>query len=163
MVCILYCRVSTAEQTLEHQATLARNAGFEMTKLFPTTAFLASVPLAERPQGKRLFDMLRAGDVLAVRWLDRLGRNYGDVTRSVQKFMQRGVIIKTVIKAWFLTVQQKTQCKRRFATRCLHLWRRLVKPKRKQRRSHNALASSMPRKRASSLVANRNIRAGKST
>jgi hypothetical protein len=54
-----------------------------------------SVPLAERPQGKRLFDMLRAGDVLVVRWLDRLVRNYGDVTQSVQKFMQRGVIIKT--------------------------------------------------------------------
>jgi putative DNA-invertase from lambdoid prophage Rac len=39
----------------------------------------------------------RAGDVLVVRWLDRLGRNYGDVTQSVQKFMRRGVIIKTVI------------------------------------------------------------------
>jgi putative DNA-invertase from lambdoid prophage Rac len=56
-----------------------------------------SVPLAERPQGKRLFDMLRAGDVLVVRWLDRLGRNYGDVTQSVQKFMRLGVIINTVI------------------------------------------------------------------
>jgi DNA invertase Pin-like site-specific DNA recombinase len=33
--------------------------------------------LADRPQGKRLFDILRAGDTLVVRWVDRLGRNYG--------------------------------------------------------------------------------------
>ena len=98
MVCILYCRVSTAEQTLEHQVTLARNASFEIDEVVSDHGISGvSVPLAERPQGKRLFNMLRAGDVLVVRWLDRLGRNYGDVTQSVQKFMQRGVIIKTVI------------------------------------------------------------------
>jgi DNA invertase Pin-like site-specific DNA recombinase len=27
--------------------------------------------LADRPEGKRLFDMLRTGDVLVVRWVDR--------------------------------------------------------------------------------------------
>ena len=77
---------------------LARNASFEIDEVVSDHGVSGvSVPLAERPQGKRLFDMLRAGDVLVVRWLDRLGRNYGDVTQSVQKFMHRGVIIKTVI------------------------------------------------------------------
>jgi putative DNA-invertase from lambdoid prophage Rac len=53
--------------------------------------------LAERPQGKRLFDKLRAGDVLVVRWVDRLGRNYEDVCDAIRQFMGRGVIIRTVI------------------------------------------------------------------
>ena len=58
-----------------------------------------SVPLAERPQGKRLFDMLRSGDVLVVRWVDRLGRNYADVCDNIREFMRRGVVVKTVINA----------------------------------------------------------------
>jgi putative DNA-invertase from lambdoid prophage Rac len=38
-----------------------------------------------------------AGDVLVVRWIDRLGRNYEDVCDTIQVFMRRGVVIKTVI------------------------------------------------------------------
>lgn len=53
--------------------------------------------LAERPEGRRLFDMLRAGDTLVVRWVDRLGRNYADVCDTIREFMRRGVVIKTVI------------------------------------------------------------------
>jgi hypothetical protein len=53
--------------------------------------------LAERPEGKRLFDKVRAGDVLVVRWVDRLGRNYDDVCETIRQFMVRGVIIRTVI------------------------------------------------------------------
>jgi putative DNA-invertase from lambdoid prophage Rac len=53
--------------------------------------------LCDREQGKRLFDMLRAGDTLIVRWVDRLGRNYTDVVDTIREFMRRGVIIKTVI------------------------------------------------------------------
>ena len=53
--------------------------------------------LRDRPQGKRLFDILRQGDTLVVRWVDRLGRNYSDVTDSIRELLKRGVIIKTVI------------------------------------------------------------------
>jgi putative DNA-invertase from lambdoid prophage Rac len=31
------------------------------------------------------------------RWVDRLGRNYGDVTDTLREFMKRGVIVRTVI------------------------------------------------------------------
>ena len=34
---------------------------------------------------------------MVVRWVDRLGRNYQDVTDTIREFMRRGVIIKTVI------------------------------------------------------------------
>jgi putative DNA-invertase from lambdoid prophage Rac len=53
--------------------------------------------LVERPEGRRLFDKLRADDVLVVRWVDRLGRNYEDVCDTIREFMRRGVVIRTVI------------------------------------------------------------------
>lgn len=53
--------------------------------------------LQDRPEGRRLFDKLRSGDTLVLRWLDRLGRNYEDVTDSVRHFIRQGVIIRTVI------------------------------------------------------------------
>ena len=56
-----------------------------------------STRLEERPEGRRLFDMLRAGDTLVVRWVDRLGRNYQDVCDTIRDFMRRGVVIRTVI------------------------------------------------------------------
>src|SRR5262249_42707053 len=56
-----------------------------------------STKLAERPQGRRLFDLLRNGDTLVVRWVDRLGRNYQDLCGTIREFMRRGVVIRTVI------------------------------------------------------------------
>jgi putative DNA-invertase from lambdoid prophage Rac len=56
-----------------------------------------STRLCERPQGRRLFDILREGDTLVVRWVDRLGRNYTDVTDTVRDFIRRGIRIETVI------------------------------------------------------------------
>jgi putative DNA-invertase from lambdoid prophage Rac len=53
--------------------------------------------LVERSEGRRLFDKLRAGDVLVVRLVDRLGRNYDDVCETIRDFMRRGVVIKTVM------------------------------------------------------------------
>jgi putative DNA-invertase from lambdoid prophage Rac len=53
--------------------------------------------LRERPQGRRLFDLLRSGDTLVVRWIDRLGRNYEDICETIREFMRRGVVIRTVI------------------------------------------------------------------
>jgi DNA invertase Pin-like site-specific DNA recombinase len=46
-----------------------------------------------------LSDILRAGDTLVVRWVDRLGRDYRDVTDTIWEFMRRGVIVRTVINS----------------------------------------------------------------
>lgn len=95
---ILYARVSTADQTIAHQRTQAQAAGFRIDHVVSDEGVSGvSTTLAERPQGRRLFDMLRAGDVLVVRWVDRLGRNYADVTETIREFMRRGVIVRTVI------------------------------------------------------------------
>jgi putative DNA-invertase from lambdoid prophage Rac len=98
MPTILYMRTSTRGQTIEHQLTQAREAGFEIDEVVadPGESGIGT-RLADRPQGRRLFDLLRAGDVLVVRWIDRLGRNYEDVSETIRLFMRRGVVIKTVI------------------------------------------------------------------
>jgi DNA invertase Pin-like site-specific DNA recombinase len=98
MQTILYARVSTSDQTVDHQVTQAQAAGFKVDTVVADEGISGIfTSLAERPQGKRLFDMLRAGDTLVVRWVDRLGRNYIDVCEAIREFIKRGVVIKTVI------------------------------------------------------------------
>lgn len=99
MATILYARVSTAEQTLAHQRTQAEAAGFTFDHVLADHGVSGiATRLIERPEGRRLFDMLRRGDVLVVRWLNRLGRNYADVTAVMREFMRRGVVVRTVIQ-----------------------------------------------------------------
>ncbi|QRM55309.1 recombinase family protein [Sinorhizobium sp. BG8] len=98
MSTFLYARVSTAEQTLEHQRTQAEQSGFRFDYIIADHGVSGvSVLMKDRPEGKRLFDMLRSGDTLVVRWVDRLGRNYADVTDTIREFIRRGVVIKTII------------------------------------------------------------------
>jgi putative DNA-invertase from lambdoid prophage Rac len=98
MATILYARVSTAEQTIEHQLAHAKAAGFTIDEVVSDNGVSGlHSRLVERPEGRRLFDKLRAGDVLVVRWVDRLGRNYEDVCDTIREFMRRGVVIRTVI------------------------------------------------------------------
>jgi putative DNA-invertase from lambdoid prophage Rac len=98
MKTVLYCRVSTADQTLEHQRTQGEAAGFRFDEVVIDHGVSGiRTALRERTEGRRLFDMLRAGDTLVVRWVDRLGRNYADVTDTVREFIRRGVIVRTVI------------------------------------------------------------------
>jgi putative DNA-invertase from lambdoid prophage Rac len=96
----LYARVSTSDQTAAHQLEQARAAGFEIdddNAIQDEGVSGVSTRFGERDGGKRLLDKLRAGDVLVVRWLDRLGRNYEDVVDTIQALMRRGVIVRTVI------------------------------------------------------------------
>jgi putative DNA-invertase from lambdoid prophage Rac len=68
--------------------------------------------LVERPEGRRLFDKLRAGDTLVVRWVDRLGRNYEDVCDAIREFMRGGVVIRTVINSFTFDGATKDRCNR---------------------------------------------------
>lgn len=98
---VLYARVSTAEQRLDHQIAqgeaFAGSLGLTVDEVVSDTVSGVSVALRDRPEGRRLFDMLRRGDTLIVRWVDRLGRNYNDVTDALRFFMRKGVIVRTVI------------------------------------------------------------------
>jgi putative DNA-invertase from lambdoid prophage Rac len=98
MTTLLYARVSTTDQTLAHQRSQAEGAGFQIDEAIADEGMSGlTTRLYERPQGRRLFDMLRRGDTLVVRWVDRLGRNYEDVCDTIREFMRRGVVIRTVI------------------------------------------------------------------
>lgn len=95
---VLYARVSTTEQTLDHQRAQAEAAGYVLDEVVADHGVSGvNTKLRERPEGRRLFDMLREGDTLLVRWIDRLGRNYQDVTDSIREFIRRGVVVKTLI------------------------------------------------------------------
>jgi DNA invertase Pin-like site-specific DNA recombinase len=88
MATVLYARVSTVEQTIEHQRTQAEKAGFKLDKVVCDEGVSGvTTKLA----------LLREGDTLVVRWIDRLGRNYQDICETIREFMQRGVVIRTVI------------------------------------------------------------------
>lgn len=100
MQTILYARVSTTDQNVALQERQAEAAGFTIDRVFADEGVSGvSTRLAERPEGKRLLDVLRAGDTLVVRWVDRLGRNYADVTETIRDLMRRGVVIKTLINS----------------------------------------------------------------
>ncbi|MCJ2041972.1 recombinase family protein [Methylobacterium sp. J-059] len=98
MQTILYARVSTTDQTIAHQRIQAEAAGFEVDEVVADEGVSGlTTSLNDRPQGRRLFDMLRRGDTLVVRWVDRLGRNYADVCDTIRELMRRGVIVRTVV------------------------------------------------------------------
>lgn len=116
MSTILYARVSTAEQDLSHQKTQAEAAGFQIDEVVADHGVSGvNVALADRPEGRRLYDKLRKGDTLVVRWVDRLGRNYQDVTDTIRHFMRQGVVIRTVING--LTFDGATEDPMRQAVR----------------------------------------------
>jgi putative DNA-invertase from lambdoid prophage Rac len=101
MTTILYARVSTVDQTIDHQLAHARSAGFTIDEVVADNGVSGiATRLVERPEGRRLFDKLRAGDTLVVRWLDRLGRSYDDVCDTLREFMRRGVVVRTVINGF---------------------------------------------------------------
>jgi Resolvase, N terminal domain len=161
---VFYARVSTTEQTTAHQRTQAEQAGFRIDKVVADEGISGvSTRLAERPEGKRLFDLLRVGDTLVVRWVDRLGRDYTDVVDTIRELMRRGVIIKTVING--MTFDGSTTEPMQQAVRDAPSWQ--LPPKRKPRQLNppNVPAStiSAERSRAHTWGASRPMTGRRST
>ena len=86
-----YARVSSREQNLDRQLDALRAFGVKDGAVY---ADKASGKDFERPAWRRLMDELRPADVLVVKSIDRLGRDYAeilDVWRDVTK--ARGVAV----------------------------------------------------------------------
>ena len=71
-----YARVSSRDQNLRRQIDALRAFGVEDRRIFRDKCSGATF---DRPEWLRLRRRLRAGDVLAVTSIDRLGRDYGEI------------------------------------------------------------------------------------
>ncbi|MFZ6765238.1 recombinase family protein [Pseudoroseomonas sp. WGS1072] len=95
-----YCRVSTVQQADAGESLLVQQrqiegwchmAGQTLSEVFVERGVSGSLPLAERPEGSRLWTSLRAGDTVVVAKLDRLFRSALDALQAVEALKQRGV------------------------------------------------------------------------
>ncbi|EKU24541.1 recombinase family protein [Xanthomonas graminis] len=94
MVLIGYARVSTAEQGTVLQTDALRKAGCE--RVFEDTASGAK---ADRPGLADALAYLRAGDVLAVWRLDRLGRSMQHLIETIAALEARGVGFRSLTES----------------------------------------------------------------
>ena len=81
-----YARVSSREQNLDRQLDALAAAGVEAANVY---ADHASGKDFERPAYKRLLRRLRAGDLLVVKSIDRLGRNYEEIQDAWRDLTKR--------------------------------------------------------------------------
>jgi DNA invertase Pin-like site-specific DNA recombinase len=86
-----YARVSTKDQTLDLQLDALKKAG--CSKIYTETAGGAQ---ADRPALAKLLDAVRAGDVLVIWKLDRLGRSLKNLIDIVNELLQRKVGLKSL-------------------------------------------------------------------
>ena len=88
-----YVRVSTKEQNEERQLIALREFQIPPKKIYIDKL---SGKDFNRPQYKRLLKKLREGDVLVVKSIDRLGRNYVEILeqwRVVTKEKQADIVV----------------------------------------------------------------------
>lgn len=88
-----YGRVSTADQSLDQQEALLRDAGCEV--LFVEKVG-SGVPSHKRPQLMACLEELEPGDVLVVTRLDRLGRNQSEVVARLATLGDQGIHVETL-------------------------------------------------------------------
>ena len=71
-----YIRVSTKDQHTDRQVTAMVKAGVEESNIFIEKL---SGKDFKRPQYKKLIKKLKSGDILIIKSIDRLGRNYKEI------------------------------------------------------------------------------------
>lgn len=95
-----YLRVSTLHQASEGESLdvqrrqvegWALMQGLDLADVFTERGVSGSVPIAERPEGARLWGLLRKGDTVVAGKLDRLFRSALDALQTVEALRARGV------------------------------------------------------------------------
>lgn len=88
-----YARVSSKDQNLDRQLDAMREFGIESDMVF---ADKASGKDFERPEYKRLIATIGEGDVLVIKSVDRLGRNYDEILeewRRITKELKSAIVV----------------------------------------------------------------------
>jgi putative DNA-invertase from lambdoid prophage Rac len=87
---IAYFRVSTGDQSVSTQ----RHAlGGRFDREFVDEGVSGGVTAADRPGFAKLLETVRAGDVVCVYAVDRLGRDAIDVQQTVRRLVEAGVVL----------------------------------------------------------------------
>jgi DNA invertase Pin-like site-specific DNA recombinase len=98
-----YARVSTAEQAADDRSSLetqekiirgyAMAKGFNQfdTAIYTDPGVSASIPLRNRPDGKRLLEDAKKGDTIIASKLDRMFRSASDALNMVEIFKEKGI------------------------------------------------------------------------
>ena len=94
MSAVGYARVSTSDQNPEAQTDALRQAGCERVFVDHASGVKSS-----RPQLNAALDYVRAGDILTVWRLDRLGRSLPHLIEVVQGLGERGVEFRSLTEA----------------------------------------------------------------
>ncbi len=88
-----YVRVSSREQNEDRQLVAMRDFGIAESDIYVDKV---SGKDFQRPAYRRLLKRLRAGDVLVVKSIDRLGRDYGEILeqwRIITKEKQAAIVV----------------------------------------------------------------------
>ena len=89
-----YARVSSREQNLDRQILAFQSLGADERSIFTDHE---SGKNLERPQYQALKNaVLRKGDTLVIKSLDRLSRNKGDIYKELQFFKENNIRLKVI-------------------------------------------------------------------
>jgi putative DNA-invertase from lambdoid prophage Rac len=100
-----YCRVSTTEQADEGASLAAQQQqitgyammkGWQVAEFFVERGVSGSVPLADRPEGKRLLAAAGKGDVIVTAKLDRAFRSAADALAVLEEFKDQGIALHMI-------------------------------------------------------------------
>lgn len=100
-----YCRVSTDRQAQEGESLGAQERtiqgyammhGLKVDKIFVEGGVSGSKPLNERPEGKKLLDVLQAGDVVITAKLDRMFRSALDALAVLDVLQKQRVSLHMI-------------------------------------------------------------------
>ncbi|WP_431240437.1 recombinase family protein [Mycolicibacterium aichiense] len=90
-----YARVSTGHQSLDQQVDVLVATGVDPTRIYSDK--LSGTSTREQRQGlAALLNYARAGDVIVVSGVDRLGRSASEVMSTVAELLNRGIIIRAL-------------------------------------------------------------------
>jgi DNA invertase Pin-like site-specific DNA recombinase len=73
-----------------------RSIGPLAPELFVDAGVSGSVPLADRPQGKRLLEVVEKGDVIVTAKLDRAFRSAADALGTLEEMKDQGVALHMI-------------------------------------------------------------------
>jgi DNA invertase Pin-like site-specific DNA recombinase len=95
-----YLRVSTSEQAANGDSLATQRQqisgyammrGWEVSEFFVDGGVSGSVPIAERPEGKRLLGTVEKGDAIVTARLDRAFRSAADALGTLEELKDQGV------------------------------------------------------------------------